>query len=295
MGTGREDTAIGPGYCAPPDDMDMDFYSYRDYWSDYGYDYNYASDDSDRCGPLVPDCLPRGATITLGQGWKVVAVYLVRDEGAEDDQIYAYSYWSYGWGCCLAIDPVTSQVYCSSFRPHFWKGTWKYREADDAVQLTYLPLTAPSLDGLLGALKLDLLPESYGIEGAWALRMSCTASCNIECPWPLRMSCTEMMRYARSRLSAADPKQQQHRQVARHTEAVLAMCATFIWTCPQIVSAGESGAWRTKVWTQARLQAIVRLQAYCRGWLLRRSLYSPHTEVGQRRLRKLWTSFQEDQ
>ena len=31
-----------------------------------------------------------------------------------------------------------------------------------------------------------------------------------------------------------------------------------------------------------------------RGWLLRRKLYSPHTELGQRRLKLLWASFEND-
>lgn len=273
-GTGK-DAPIRPSFSTSIDSLAIDFHA------------DCAYHDEGCCDFLIPDDEDCGASIQLGRGWKVVAIYLL---SGRDDRRYYYRRDRHylpikgdmGRGYYLAINPVTSQVLCSSFVPCFtcWNGSWYYWDYNEwDYDMYYEPLASPSLDGLDAALRSDLSPGSHDIESAW----------------PLRLSCSNMMCYARSRLSAADPKREQHQQPACQTEAVLAMCANFIWSCPRILSAGQFAPWQVKVWCPARLRSIVRLQACFRGWALRRSLYSPYTELGQRRLRRLWASFQNDQ
>lgn len=112
-------------------------------------------------------------------------------------------------------------------------------------------------------------------------------------PWLSRLSCLDMWRHARGRLDPVDPTEKL-RQNTCYAEAVAALYATFMWTCPLVLSAGQFAPWPVRVWKPRRVRTIVRLQARVRGWSVRRSLYSPYTELGRRRLQRLWASFQSD-
>ena len=111
-------------------------------------------------------------------------------------------------------------------------------------------------------------------------------------PWVLALSCSDMLHYARSRLDPVDPTQQLQQQ-ASYGRAVEALYATFLWACPLVLSAGQFAPWMVWVWAPYSYCSVVRLQARVRGWLVRRELYSPYTELGQRRLQRLWASFED--
>ena len=209
-----------------------------------------------------------------GRGWKVIAAYLA-------SAMVRHEYGHYRSNNCyyLAINPVTAEAILSPFRPDFSDGFWE--ENYDGSIITYPAdaLSWPALLGMQHALRSALSAEGWkSIPGI---------------PWLLKSSCKEMYRYAQGTL---DPTNHagQLRQQGCYSEAVAALYATFMWTCPLVLSAGQSAPWLIGVWTPKRLRGIVRLQARVRGWLLRRELYSPHTELGQRRLQHLWASFQND-
>ena len=208
-----------------------------------------------------------------GRGWKVVAAYLgsaVVRSGCgqyESDNCYL-----------LAINPITSQVILSPFYPDYYSEV-HYNEGRDGLMRTF-PLewfARPALLGIDHALRstLSLKPGSYGPQ----------------LPWVVRLSCEDMMAHAESEVDPVDVKLQRRLQPRPcYSEAVAALYATFMWTCPLALSSGPFSPWRVRVWTPKRVRGIVRLQACVRGWMLRRLLYSPYTELGQRRLQLQWAS-----
>ena len=227
---------------------------------------------------LVTDDEDFGASIQPGRGWKVVATYLGPKRGCNLGGFYSYRS---GRDNCyyLAVNPVASQAILSPFW-HDYSANWWDEDSDDDGLIYLPPCTSsswPSLDGLDYALRLALSHRD----------------CSDRFPWLLRLSSLDMWRYARGRLDPVDPTEQLQQRTL-YAEAVAALYVTFMWTCPLVVSAGQFAPWPVRVWTPRRFRAIVRLQAHVRGWSVRRSLYSPYTELGQRRLQLLWESFQHD-
>ena len=241
------------------------------------YPYNLHSSYMLNCSKnLVNDDEDFGASIQPGRGWKVVATYLGSKRGSNLDGWYSYR--SSRDNCYyLAVNPVTSQTILSPFWPNYRAGWW---DEDYNGLLHFFPCTSysgPSLEGLDSALRLALARRDY----------------SDRFPWLLRLSGPDMWRYAKGGLDPINPTQQVDHQ-ALYGEAVSALYATFMWTCPLVLSAGQFVPWPVRVWTPHRVRAIVRLQAHIRGWSVRRSLYSPYSELGRRRLQLLWESFQHD-
>ncbi len=218
-----------------------------------------------------------------GGGWKVVAAFL----GSAMVQYSVYGGQYKGDNCYfLAINPVTAQAIISPFYPDYYS-EGHYDEGCDGLMYTYSPddVDRPALLGMERALISTLSPRKFLRKGT--LR-------NIF-PWVLKLSCVDMMGYAESKVDPVDlALQRQLQHQARYSEAVAALYATFMWTCPQVLLAGPFSPWRVRVWTPKRVRGIVRLQACVRGWLLRRELYSLHIELGQRRLQLMWASFKDD-
>ena len=207
-----------------------------------------------------------GACIWAHRGWRVVATFLL-------DHDYSACYY-------LAVNAARSRAILSAFRLR--RNYWEYRAGWDAAgyptyHYRHMDLQSHILDRLHAGLRSGLLPRKKCKGGTWLLRLRCT----------------NMLRFARSTLDELGSKQLMHQQTV-YDEAFLALSATFLWSWPQLLSGGRSASWQIRVWTPERYQAIVRLQAHVRGWLLRRSLRSPHTELGKRRLQRLWASFQHD-
>ncbi len=204
-----------------------------------------------------------GACIRARRGWRVIAIYLL-------DHDYSACYY-------LAVNAARSRAILSAIR---LPGNYsKYRAGwDDAGYPIYhrrhMDLQSHILERLHAALRSGFLPK----------RRICDT-------WLLRLRCTNLARFARSKLDQARPEQIMH-QRATYNEAFSALYTTFLWSWPQFLTGGRSASWQIRVWTPERYHAIVRLQAGVRGWLLRRELYSPYTELGQRRLHCQWASFQ---
>lgn len=220
----------------------------------------------------------------------MVAIYLAHDKLCDSHY--------------LAVNPATSQAILSPFEIPSHKTLWiAYDGDDDEVYAywigPYIGLECLVQEGLDAALRIALSPRT----------------CHPAIVGALSLSCTDMMRYARSRLDPVNPKQPLRRQATHmdqtqscsceycachacadssRNEAVSALYATFLWSCPLVLSAGQFAPWQVRVWTPGRFRALVRLQARVRSWLVRRRLYSPYTELGQRRLQRLWASFQHD-
>ncbi len=216
-----------------------------------------------------------------GRGWKVVAAYL----GSAMVQS-RYGQGRYKRDNCyyLAINSVTAQAILFPFYPDYYS-EGHYDEGSDGLMRKPPPDcqwgARPALLGMDRALRSILSPRPEKYSPIF--------------PWLLKLSCLEMMSYAESKVDPVDLRLQRRLQPQPcYSEAVAALYATFMWTCPLVLSAGPFLPWRMKVWTPRRVRGIVRLQACVRGWLLRRRLYSPHTELGQRRLQLLWASFQHD-
>ena len=250
---------------------------------------DYCPYNEDCCASLVYDDEDCGAGIQPGRGWRVVAISILQNE-------LSHSYY-------LAANPATSQAILSPFRVPYHKRILVADFDEDGIYTVYaavgISIERLVMEGLDDALRIALSPRrcTPAIEGA------------------LSLSCADLLRYARSRLDPVSPSQPLQQRAtymdqmqkcscnyracracasSSRNEAILALYATFLWSCPLVLSAGQFVPWQVRVWTPWRFRALVRLQARVHGWSVRRSLYSPHTELGKRRLLRLWASFQHD-
>ena len=202
-----------------------------------------------------------GACIQARAGWRVVATYLPD----HDDSAFYY----------LAVNPGGSWAILSADQlPDNYQDRrvgWD-NDGNPIYRYRHMDLTSHILECLDAALRSRFLPTYAST-------------------WLLGLECTNILSYAKSKLNQVGPEQRLHQQA--HNEALSALHATLLWRWSQYLSAGSSAPWQIRVWTPERNRAIVRLQAHVRGWLFRRSLYSPHTELGQR-LQRLWAAFQHD-
>ena len=154
-----------------------------------------------------------------GRGWNVVATYL-------GTGIVQGKYGPYRGDNCyyLAINSATGPAILSPFCPDYSGGCW---EENWDGSITAFPPDAyswPALLGMESALRLALSPI-----GGYKP--------NPGIPWLLKLSCMDMYRHAQYRLDPANPTEQLKQQ-ACHSEAVAALYATFMWTCPLVLSAG---------------------------------------------------------